>query len=311
VAAATAAADSKDGRVDEETVFNGLVESFVPDYDPELMVHIPKGAFKMGTDDPKIENDGEGPIRKILVPDFKIDAYEVSNHEFAKFVKATGHKTDSEKFGWSFVFYQLLPKETNEKIQQAVEGAEWWLPVEGAIWRHPEGPGTDVHTRLNYPVVHVSWNDATAFCEWKGKRLPLEQEWEKAARGNLEQRLYPWGNILTPAGKHMCNIWQGTFPTENTLEDGYLSSCPVNEFPPNPYGLYNMAGNVWEWTSTWFTVCFSSFIHLLLFFLLFFLINEFMLVSQARHNRPIRNREHLVTKGGSFLCHEVILFKSC
>jgi len=238
----------------EDEVFSDLVASFVPQYDPELMEHVPQGSFEMGTADPQNPRDGEGPARRLLVKDFFIDAFETSNHEFAKFVQAAGHQTDSEKFGWSFVFSGLLPEETDKQITEAVQGAEWWVPVNGASWRHPEGPDTNVHTRFDHPVVHVSWNDAAAFCEWKGKRLPTEVEWEKAARGGLEGQLYAWGNELTPEGRHMCNIWQGTFPDQNTLEDGYLATCPVNEFPPNGFGLYNVAGNVWEWTSTWFTV---------------------------------------------------------
>jgi len=282
----------------------GDLEVYSPDYDPDLMIHVPEGSFLMGTDQPLIKIDGEGPMRKIFVPDFWLDAHEVSNAEFAKFVRESGHVTDSEKYGWSFVFYRLLPKEVDAASDMAVDGAEWWVRVTGADWKHPEGPGTTLSNRLDHPVTHVSWNDATAFCEWRRKRLPTEPEWEKAARGGLESRLYSWGNLLTPNGRHVCNIWQGDFPNENTLEDGYLSTAPVNSFPPNKFGFYNMAGNVWEWTSTWFTVCLACFSSS---FRNLFISQTPEFIPQNNHHRSLRDSEKTVkvTKGGSFLCHEV------
>ena len=196
-------------------------------------------------------------MRKIRLNGFYIDIYPVRNREFAQFVEATNYVTESEHFGWSFVFEGDLPESANRELQ-AVSGAEWWKRIEGADWRHPEGPDSDIHDRAEYPVVQVSWNDATAYAKWAGKRLPTEAEWEYAARGGLEQKLYPWGDELTPDGRHLSNIWQGRFPQENTLEDGYRSVCPVDAFPPNGFGLYSMTGNTWEWCHDWFDARFHE-----------------------------------------------------
>ncbi|XP_077931974.1 formylglycine-generating enzyme isoform X5 [Halichoerus grypus] len=162
--------------------------------------------------------------------------------------------TKAEKFGDSFVFEGMLSEQVKTDIQQAVAAAPWWLPVKGANWRHPEGPDSTVLHRPDHPVLHVSWNDAVAYCTWAGKRLPTEAEWEYSCRGGLQNRLFPWGNKLQPKGQHYANIWQGEFPVTNTGEDGFRGTAPVDAFPPNGYGLYNIVGNAWEWTSDWWTV---------------------------------------------------------
>lgn len=218
----------------------------------EKMVYIPGGEFLMGTEDRDgFPQDKEGPIRKVKVKPFYIDRTTVSNAEFKQFVMQTNYVTDAEKYGWSFVFYKFLSESQLKKSKQ-LQGTPWWFAVEKAYWYQPEGEGSSIEDRLDHPVVHVSWNDAKAFCNWAGKRLPTEKEWEFAARGGLEQKKYVWGDELHPNGKHYCNIWQGAFPNTNTMEDGYLGTAPVDSFPPNGYGLHNMAGNVWEWCANWF-----------------------------------------------------------
>lgn len=217
------------------------------------LLALPGGRFLMGTDDPDgFPADAEGPVREVAVEPFRIAATAVTNAGFATFVKATGHVTEAERFGFSFVFGAFLGERV-AAVSPPVAGVPWWRAVEGASWRCPEGPGSDVTGRQHHPVVHVSWNDALAYCAWSGTRLPTEAEWEYAARGGLERRRYPWGDELTPGGRHMCNIWQGEFPVVNTAADGHVSTAPVKSFRPNGFGLYNTVGNVWEWCADPFT----------------------------------------------------------
>jgi sulfatase modifying factor 1 len=218
---------------------------------PWDMVRLEGGEFLMGTEDPYgFAADGEGPVRAVTLMPFSIDAYAVANARFAAFVEATGYITDADRYGWSFVFGGLLPDDF-EPTRGAAR-APWWRQVFGANWRHPEGIRSSIDDRMDHPVVHVSWSDAASYCAWVGMRLPTEAEWEYAARGGLEQKRYAWGDELTPDGEWRCNIWQGTYPSHNTLEDGYLGTAPVTSFPPNGFGLYNVSGNVWEWCSDWF-----------------------------------------------------------
>ena len=222
----------------------------------------------MGSNDRWAYPDDGEQVRRATVAPFRIARCAVSNADFAEFAEATGHVTDAERYGWSFVFAGLLPDELDPT--HGVAGAPWWRQVEGADWRHPEGPQSHVEERFDHPVVHVSFDDAAAYCRWAGTRLPTEAEWEFAARGGLEGKVFPWGDELEPAGEHRMNVWQGQFPSDNTCADGFYGTCPVDEFPPNGHGLHNVTGNVWEWTADW---------------------------------RDRDSRQERIQKGGSYLCH--------
>jgi sulfatase modifying factor 1 len=185
-----------------------------------------------------------GPAR---VEAFWLEPVAVTNARFAQFVAAAGYRTDAEAIGWSFVFAQLLPSDFGATA--AVADAPWWRQVHGASWRRPEGPGSGLSERWSHPVVHVSLRDAIAFCRWNGRRLPSDHEWEQAARGGLLHKDFPWGDELEPGGDHRMNVWQGDFPSINTRADGYHGTAPVDAYRPNAYGLYNITGNVWEWTA--------------------------------------------------------------
>jgi sulfatase modifying factor 1 len=276
---------------------NGVMPSGtdMPGEDTADMVDIPAGVFGFGCDRREGHPaDGEGPAHRVHVDAFRMDRYAVTNARFARFVTATGYRTDAERIGWSFVFAGLLP-ETFEETR-GVAAAPWWRQVFGASWRYPEGPQSGIEDRAEFPVIHVSHNDAVAFCNWAGKRLPTEAEWEKAARGGLEAKRFPWGDDETPDGEHRCNVWQGTFPSDNSREDGFYGLAPADAFAPNGFGLHNMAGNAWEWCADWFTP------------------QRFAGVpidaSAANpYPSPFSNPggpatgTHRVMRGGSFLCH--------
>jgi formylglycine-generating enzyme required for sulfatase activity len=235
----------------------------------------------MGTDDDiGFPQDGEGPVRQSTVGPFEISPYAVSNADFARFVDASGYITDAEQSGWSFVFQLLLPH--GQPAKRAPVAAPWWRQVYGASWDRPYGPGSDLEELESHPVVHVSWNDASAFCRWAKARLPSEAEWEYAARGGLVQKRYPWGNEFAPAGLTMCNIFEGSFPDHNTARDGYVGTAPVDAFPPNAFGLHNMVGNVWEWCSDRFSISHDS--------------DQFAFGPPDGSKRAMR--------GGSYLCHD-------
>jgi formylglycine-generating enzyme len=248
------------------------------------MVELDGGEFTMGSADRyAYPADGEGPVRRVRVGAFAIDACAVSNAEFARFVEDTGHVTAAERFGWSFVFAGLLPDDFPPT--RGVATALWWRQVEQADWRRPEGPQSHLEGRMDHPVVHVSWNDAQAYGAWADKRLPTEAEWEYAARGGLEGKVFPWGDELEPGGEHRMNVWQGTFPNENTCADGYYGAAHVDAFPPNGYGLHNATGNVWEWCSDWFSLDFHT------------------RDTRTDPQGPGRGANRS-TRGGSYLCHD-------
>ena len=220
-------------------------------------VRIPSGTFAMG--DPfgeGYDGDGETPVHEVSVSGFTISATTVTNAEFAAFVDATAHRTESEEFGTSAVFHLAVKAEPRD-ILNRVNNVPWWLNVRGADWAHPAGPLSHWTDIPDHPVTHVSFNDAMAYCAWAGRRLPTEAEWEYAARGGAAGQRYPWGNelhndIAEGSARHNCNIWQGEFPVRNDVEDGYLTTAPARSFAPNGYGLYQTSGNVWEWCSDWF-----------------------------------------------------------
>lgn len=245
---------------------------------------IPGGSFVMGdSSGDRNPADGEVPLHRVQVSAFQIDATTVTNDAFARFVDATGYRTEAEAFGLSAVFHLAVEAPTEDIIGPAA-ATPWWYGVRGADWRHPGGRASSIVDRGDHPVVHVSWNDAQAYCAWAGRRLPTEAEWEYAARGGLDAAKYPWGDDEVSGGGWRANIWQGSFPQENTLEDGYLTTAPGRSFSPNGYGLWQAVGNVWEWCADWFSPRYYG-------------------SSATTDPRGPRHGEARVLRGGSYLCH--------
>ena len=232
---------------------------------PEGMLLVKGGTFLMGDD---AGMPGESPAHEVALKPFLMDRHEVTVAEFARFVEATGYRTEAERLGWSGVF----DREAGD-----------WTKGDGADWRHPEGP--DSQAAPNEPVVHISWEDAAAYAKWAGKRLPTEAEWECAARGGLAGKTYSWGDELRPNGKPVANWWQGSFPDRDTGEDGFRGLAPVESFPPNGFGLYDMGGNVWEWTADWFDEGYYS-------------------RSPALNPKGPDAGDERVIRGGSWMCSE-------
>lgn len=209
----------------------------------EAMAWIPAGFFRMGS---SRHYPDEAPVRKVAVEGFWMDRHTITNRQFSEFVEATGHVTLAERDASSMVFGK--PRHASDPRNPG----NWWSCVPDASWRKPRGPSTSLEGLWDHPVVHVSFGDAQAFADWAGKSLPTEAEWEYAARGGLESAEFVWGDDLKPGGRHLANTWQGEFPWMNLREDGFEGTAPVASYPPNGHGLYDMAGNVWEWTADWY-----------------------------------------------------------
>jgi len=238
--------------------------------------------------------DGEQPAHFVSLAAFDIDVTSVTNDDFARFVDATGYRTEAERFGYSAVFHLALAADDGDVLGQPPQ-TPWWLGVRGADWSHPGGPKSDLVGLGDHPVVHVSWNDASAYARWAGRALPTEAQWEAASRGGLEGARYPWGNDLadTDTPRWRVNIWQGTFPTVNTAEDGYPTTAPVRSFQPNAYGLWQTVGNVWEWCSdVWAEETYAA--------------DAAAGLVHEPVGPPARDpaRDARVMRGGSYLCHD-------
>ena len=262
---------------------------------PKNMVRIPAGRFTMGGTDFYPE---ERPARKVDVGEFWMDEHPVTNAEFRRFVKATGHITVAERVPDAADFpganpAMLVP---GSQVFVPTEGpvplddwTRWWCWVPGADWRQPEGPGSTLHGRERHPVVHVGYEDALAYAQWAGKDLPTEAEWEYSARGGFDGATYPWGNEFMPRGKIMANTWHGRFPWENLRPHGLDRTSPVRQFPPNGYGLYDVSGNVWEWTRTEWTASHAEFA-------------EAVPHCCGPSHDQVTEEDRRVIKGGSHLC---------
>ncbi|MCA9410016.1 MAG: formylglycine-generating enzyme family protein [Candidatus Omnitrophica bacterium] len=295
------------------------VQSETPD--PDGMVMIEGGEFTMGSDD-EMALRNEGPERLVRVSSFWIDETPVTNAQFRQFVEATGYVTTAEKpVDWEELKKQLppgTPKPPDDMLRPGSLAftppsgpvdlrnmANWWTWTTGTDWKHPQGPASNIEGLDGHPVVQVSWFDAVAYANWAGKRLPTEAEWEYAARGGLEGKRYNWGDDFMPSGQYMANTFTGQFPYENTIADGFAGTSPVKSFPPNGYGLYDMAGNVWNWTAD------------------FYRADAHLIAMRETEEKgepccmnptgptsswdPTRGMAHnveRVAKGGSFLCHE-------
>lgn len=280
---------------------------------PTDMILIPGGTYMMGSEDSRARPD-ESPAHEVTVNSFWMDATEVTNAEFQEFVESTGYVTTAErKPDWEELKKQLPPGTPRPPDEVLVASSlvftppdtpvslhnhgQWWSWLKGANWRHPHGPDSNIEDKQDHPVVQVSWEDAQAYAQWKGRRLPTEAEWEWAARGGLDNPQYPWGDSDAADGSPKANIWQGEFPHKNTLGDSYYATAPVKSFPPNGFELYDIAGNVWEWTSDWYDAGYYR------------VAKEQGVIEnpkgpESSNDPPEPYIPKKVMRGGSYLCHE-------
>jgi formylglycine-generating enzyme required for sulfatase activity len=282
------------------------------------MVWIAGGEFMMGTDEREAWGP-ERPAHRVRVGGFWMDATEVTNAQFRAFVDATGYKTIAERpVNWEELKKQVppgTPRPADEMLKPGSmvftptdlavplnDYSAWWTWTTGADWRHPEGPSTTLDGKEQHPVVHISFDDAVAYCNWAGKRLPTEAEWEFAARGGFVQKRFPWGDEPPTDENPRCNIWHGEFPWKNTMKDGYARTSPVRSFKPNGFGLYDMGGNVWEWCSDLYRA--DEYARVLAGKKGALLIDPTGPSDCWDPNEAIESTTKHVIRGGSFLCHK-------
>ena len=278
------------------------------------MVWIPGGIYDMGaSDSDRMALPHEKPKHTVKVDGFYMDETEVTNAQFSKFIEATNYITTAERpVDWDLIKQQLPPgtpkphdslllpgsllfKKTKESVPNLYDFSQWWRWTTGANWKQPEGKGSSINEKDNHPVVHLSFEDAMAYCNWAGRRLPTEAEWEFAARGGKRDKIYFWGDLTDKLSSYV-NSWEGEFPVDNTQADGFEKSAPVKTYPPNGYGLYEISGNVWEWTSDWYSSQYYQY------------CKENSITNNPKGPKEAFNPsnpyvDERVIRGGSFLCN--------